>query len=90
MERFDRIKRDVYQIDDDVLSDFFGALTMNQIGYGHSLAYYNKYPPRRQAEAFADMFEIYSRADRNSWNYIQQELPNLAARFEGVLRRFTE
>jgi len=36
------------------------------------------------------MLEIYSGVDGRSWNYIQQELPNLAARFEDVLRRFAE
>ena len=71
---------------DIVLSDLFGALSRNKVGWGHTTAYYAANPTRQPAEAFANLFELYSRKDRASWLFVEQELPELAVRFEAVIK----
>lgn len=66
------------------LADLFGALTKNKIGWGHSTGYLSR-PGFAETEVFANLFDIYSREDRTSWQFLSQELPDLANRFVEVL-----
>ena len=65
---------------DVTLADLFGALTNNRVGFGHSKSYYKTYG-MRETEAFANLFDIYSRRDRAAWQFVEKELPDLAKAF---------
>ena len=87
--RRQRIRDELLQLEDTNLADLFGALTNNRLGWGHSVSYLQK-PGFRQTEIFANLFDAYSRQDPSAWNYIQAELPELAAEFVNLINRETK
>lgn len=68
-------KKTAHIIYDASLHDFYGAITRNKIGCGHTNSYYSgKYGyDRRLSETFANMVEIYGRKDKKIWNYIKKK-----------------
>lgn len=81
------IRQELDKRRDAYLADLFGALTRNRIGWGHSKRYLSK-PGFSETEIFANMFELYSRQDRSAWDFVVQELPELATEFISVLEGF--
>lgn len=83
-DRRARMMNDLLQRQDTNLADLFGALTLNKIGWGHSVKYLQQHG-FWQTEVFANLFDIYSRGDRSAWKYLSAELPDLSGRFVTVL-----
>jgi hypothetical protein len=79
------LNSDLKTMRDTNLADVFGALTNNRVGWGHKISYLSK-PLFRESEIFANLFDIYSRQDKGSWNFIKSELPQLAADFKTTIK----
>lgn len=84
--RRERLRSEIIAFKDIDLADLFGALTRNKVGFGHSVEYLSR-PGFAESEVFANLTDIYSRKDRGAWRYVQQELPDLAATYEDIIRR---
>ena len=67
------------------LADLFGALTLNKVGYGHTNSYYKR-RGARGTEAMANLLCLYSRKDQKGWQFAKQELPELCADFEQLIK----
>lgn len=68
------------------VADFFGGLSKNRIGYGHSNAYYES-GGRRAREAFANY--VMARADTNKFflDYYRHMAPETIAAFDDIMKR---
>lgn len=71
------------------VDDLVGALTGNAMGGGHPAAYISS-RRNRNAEVFANLFELYGRTDRAGWKFVQDNLPDLATSFERTVSRVIE
>ena len=73
------------RLNDLEVNDLFGAVTLNEVGYGHTRMYLRN-EDNRENEAFANMVSIYSRgATKPRWKLVEREMPGLAAAFKVVL-----
>lgn len=87
--KVERLRSAMLDHNDLNLADFFGSLTKNRIGWGHSKSYLANYG-MPETEAFANLFDIYSRKDRKAWNLIEAELPDLATDFVALIKRLAQ
>jgi hypothetical protein len=65
------------------LMDFIGAMTMNQIGYGHSIEYYKKRSDNMTAEMFAEYVELTQGPSGNVYKAILHKIaPRVCPKFD--------
>jgi hypothetical protein len=68
------------------IMDTIGALTKNQVGFGHSTNYYNKGGmPMQLHEVFANLTALHSHENPIWWEFIQKNLPYLAEYYENTI-----
>lgn len=65
--------------------DTFGAITKEQVGYGHGVAYYNADLRRQGAEAFANVFSAISHKNPMWGKLAERFFPNLTRLVKGAL-----
>jgi hypothetical protein len=70
------------------LIDYFGAITKNQIGYGHSMDYL-KSKGSQGFETFANMFSLYTR-NGEEWKLLEKYTPELVVAFRQILSKITQ
>ena len=67
--------------------DYFGALTLNKVGYGHTLKYYKDRGIRGQhTEAMANLVDIYSGGGKR-YEYLKKNSPEVAKWLESTLEQ---
>ena len=77
---------------DRFLNDYFGAITKNRIGYGHSNDYYkggisvSGISTMQMTEAWANMTTAYARVDRTAWEAMEKFTPKLTGAFKEWLK----
>ena len=84
--------------DDGSISNLLGAVTDDYLvgEMEHGAQYYQRFNHRRdihpsdnwgrRTEAFADMTEVYGRADRTGWNYLEEHLPAMTEEYIHMVR----
>ena len=68
------------------LMDTIGALTKNQVGFGHSVNYYTKGGmPMQLHEVFANLTSLYAHENPAWWAFVEKNLPELAKYYNSVM-----
>ena len=71
----------------EYFNDLLGALTREKIGEGHGYSYYQKrgFVSGQHHETFANLTCLYTHENPIYWEFIKQEMPELAEYFESFI-----
>ncbi len=86
MAKSDRIQQELKDRQDAILADAFGAMSMNRVGWGHSISHLKSMEPAPYMEIFANLVVMKARKNKSAYEFFKTHAPNTTNEFEKILR----